>query len=157
VTARICFNNSDAITDYFDSHASLSPRFALLVVPKQAETERLARKAIEPYALLNSQEFDWHTEKYSMGHGNYLEAKKGFELPADLVGVRNYYRGGPVTHGHWEIQFEHAYSRPIEMPAFQGYGMPGAALSPQPGSPKYEALKARIAELEQLSATRRAS
>lgn len=147
VTARICYDNSDSMTDYFDSHASLSPRFALLIASKQAQTERLARRAVAPYALLASRDMDWRTETYSMGHGNYLQDKKGFELPPELAGIRRYYRGGEVNHGHWEVEFEQAYSHPIELPAIKGYGAPNAA-SPQPGSPEYEALRARVAQLE---------
>lgn len=144
ITARICYNNSDAMTDYFDSHAGYSPRFALRVVPKQAETERLARQAVESFALLAAVEFSWHTEKYSMGHGNYLQSK-GFELLPELQGFRDVYRGGPVTHGHWEIEFS-SYDKTL--PTFQGYGDTRKALAYPPGSPEYEALKNRIAELE---------
>lgn len=141
VTARIAFNNSDAMTDYFDAHASYGPTFALKVVPKQAETERLARQAVESFALLSGIQFSWHTEKYSMGHGNYLESK-GFELLPELQGFREGYRSGAVTHGHWEIEFQQAYSHSFELPAFQGYGDTRKALSFPPGSPEYEALKA---------------
>lgn len=119
ITARLCFDDSDPMTDYFSSHATLSPEFALLVVPKQAETEKLARRGVG--SLLGTFKFDWHTEKYSMGHGNYLESE-GFELPAGLPISRKYYRGGTVTHGHWEIQFRAAHSNPVELPAFMGYG-----------------------------------
>lgn len=120
VTARITYNNSDPMTDYFDSHVGLSPRFALMVVPRAAETEKLARRAVAGCAMLRDLPFEWHTEKYSMGHGNYLEQKGGFELPPELQNVCNYYRGGPVTHGGWEIEFEKAYKEPKTLPVAKG-------------------------------------
>jgi hypothetical protein len=46
VTLSLKFDNSDSMTDYFDRHASLSPDFALLVLKKQNETEKLARRAL---------------------------------------------------------------------------------------------------------------
>jgi hypothetical protein len=122
VTARVCYDNSDAMTDYFDSHAGLSSRFALLIVSKQAETERLARAGQNVSELLRTLTFEWKTEKYSMGHGNYLIQRDGFELPPELKGIRRYYRGGEVNRGHWEIEFEAAYSHPVELPAIRGFG-----------------------------------
>jgi hypothetical protein len=111
------------MTDYFDRHASLSQAFALLVVPKQAETERLARRGVSVSSLLSGIEFEWHTEKYSMGHGNYLESKSGFELPAELQGLRTRYGGGgAVNCAHWEVTFSRAYSEPITLDAITGYG-----------------------------------
>ncbi|MDE2102880.1 MAG: hypothetical protein KGL39_36890 [Patescibacteria group bacterium] len=47
VTLTLCYDNSDIVTDYFDRHANLSPEFLLLLVKKQAQTEKLARKAME--------------------------------------------------------------------------------------------------------------
>ena len=133
ITARVCYDNSDSMTDYFDRHASLSPRFALLVVPKQAETERLARQGLAAgAAVLSGFTFQWHTEKYSMGHGNYLESKEGFDLPPELIGTRNYYRGGEVTRAHWEIEFEAAYSEPKEFQAIKGYGSQPAPPASEP-------------------------
>lgn len=123
VTAQIHYDNSDSMTDYFDRHASLSQPFALLIVPKQAETERLARRGLAVSAALSALEFEWHTEKYSMGHGNYLESKGGFELPAELQGLRNRYGSGEgVKFAHWEITFRHTYSKPVELDAIAGYG-----------------------------------
>jgi len=111
VTLSLCYDNSDSMTDYFDRHANLSPEFVLLVVKKQAETERLARKALT-VAFPNPNDrpsFGWHTEKWSMGHGNYLDSS-GFELPETLKNLETQYRGGAVTHGHWEIEFRRPWS-----------------------------------------------
>ena len=123
VVAQICFDNSDMMTDYFDRHASLSQAFVLAIVPKQAETERLARRGAEVSPLLSAIDFEWHTEKYSMGHGNYLESKGAFELPTELQGLRHRYGSdGEVTHAHWEITFQSAYRVPMTLDAIAGYG-----------------------------------
>ena len=126
VTARICYDNSDSMTDYFDRHCGLSPEFALLVLPKGPETEAKARQGVNVSEYLSRLTFEWHTEKYSMGHGNYLESD-GFELPGEVSAIRTHYRGGEVTHGHWEIEFRAAYSEPLTLPAFKGYGAKPAA------------------------------
>jgi hypothetical protein len=117
MVAQLCYDNSDPMSDYFDSHATLGPAFALLVVHEQAKTQALARAAAARSPLLKDVEFTWHTENYSMGHGNYLQSK-GFELPEQLKGIRKAYRGADVTHAHWEIKF----SGKGEYPTFQGYG-----------------------------------
>lgn len=117
VVAQVCFDNSDTMRDYFERHASLSQSFVLAVVPKQAETEKLARRGADVSLLLSGVEFDWHTEKYSMGHGNYLESKEGFDLPIDLQGIR-----GGVQRGHWEITFQHAFSDALTLDTIAGYG-----------------------------------
>lgn len=109
VTVSLCYDDSDMQSDYHNSHASLSPELVLAVLPKGPETEKKARAALAKFAELSSVEFKWHTEKYSMGHGNYLESVS-FELPAELMGWRNAYRGGPVTHGHWEVEFRACYN-----------------------------------------------
>jgi hypothetical protein len=114
------------MSDYFDRHASLSQAFVLLIVPKQAETEKLARRAVAVSPLLSSIDFDWHTEKWSMGHGNYLESKGGFELSPELQGLRNRYGSGEgVTHAHWEITFHHAYRAAETLDTIAGYGQAG--------------------------------
>src|ERR1035437_6309973 len=134
IVAQVCFDNSDSMSDYFDRQASLSQSFALLVVSKQAETERLARRGVSVSSLLAGIEFYWHTEKYSMGPGNYLESKGGFELPADLQGLREGYRIGGVTHAHWEITFQHVYREPFTLDAIAGYGQ--IQLCPQGSTPE---------------------
>jgi predicted RNA methylase len=126
VVAQVCFDNSDSMSDYFDRHASLSQPFVLMVVAKQAETEKLARRGAAVSALLSGVEFEWHTEKYSMGHGNYLESKGGFELPLGLQNIRTR-NGSGITRAHWEITFQTAYREPLTLDAFAGYGQ-----DPQP-------------------------
>lgn len=119
VCAVLTFDDSDISSDYFNRHVPLGVTI-LAVVPKQSETERLARIAVAKYPELAGIEFEWKTEKYSMGHGNYLEQKGGFELP-EGVGVRR--NGDKITHGSWEIQFEAPYrdGQPLHLKPFKGW------------------------------------
>ena len=67
------FDNSDAMTDYYDPHRQVGPDLLLAIVPKQAKTQSLARMAISRYTdLAGIDSWTWHTEDYSMGKGNYL-------------------------------------------------------------------------------------
>ena len=127
VTASLKYDNSDLMSDYFDTHATLSPDYVLLIARKQAETESLARQAVSLFEILRGHEFSWHTEKYSLGHGNYLQSK-AFELPAELHGCRQRYGAGDVTHGHWEIEFSHASCS--TMMALKGYGEAPVPIEP---------------------------
>lgn len=123
VLAQICYDNSDTMSDYFDRHTSLSQAFVLAIVPKQSETERLARRGAAASPLLSAIDFEWHTEKYSMGHGNYLESKESFELPAELQNLRtNYGTGDGVKRAHWEITFTYVYREPVTLDAIAGFG-----------------------------------
>lgn len=132
IVARVCFDNSDTMSDYFDRHASLSQSFALAVVPKQAATERLARRGVAVSPLLAGIEFEWHTEKWSMGHGNYLESKGGFELPEELQGLRKGYGSGEgVRRAHWEVTFQTAYREPVTLDTIAGYGKAGPEPEPE--------------------------
>lgn len=138
VVAQICYNDSDSMTDYYSPHAGLGPAFALLVVHKQAETEALARRALATSQLLSYiDNWVWHVEKYSMGHGCYLDqdnGRAGFELPEELRGKRESYSNGAVTHGSWEIQFRHAYDTPVTLPCFRDYGSTAPAETTQPST-----------------------
>ena len=68
------YDDSDAMTDYYNTHRQVGPDLLLAIVPKQAKTQALARLAISRYPELATIEFTWHTENYSMGKGNYLES-----------------------------------------------------------------------------------
>jgi hypothetical protein len=117
VTACICCSDSDSFSDYYAPHWSLTPRFALLVLPAGRQTQARARRALKDYPFLSAYNFSWHTENYSMGHGNYLEQVDTFELP-DWVNNPKYkqafklsapsYNTHP-TQGHWEIEFSQPY------------------------------------------------
>ena len=150
VVARVCFDNSDTMSDYFDRHASLSQSFALLVVDEQAGTEKLARRGAAVSHVLSDVDFDWHTENYSMGHGNYLESKGGFELPLGLQNIRTR-NGSGIIRAHWEITFETAYSSPLSLDAIAGYGQQAAT---DPGKGNGQAVTgAAITENEEKNGT----
>jgi hypothetical protein len=68
------YNASDMQSDYYHPHMQVGPDLLLAIVPKQAKTQALARLAVSRYPELAAIGFDWHTENYSMGKGNYLES-----------------------------------------------------------------------------------
>lgn len=81
VYLSVTYDDSDAMTDYFDRHRSVGTDLLLAIVPKQAQTQALARRALARYPELAAiTSWQWHTETYSMGHGNYLES--GYETAA---------------------------------------------------------------------------
>ena len=103
------FNDSAPQVDHFDYHAAIGcPDFFLLIVPKQAKTETLARRAlalVPELAVGGTLDWEWKCEKWSGGHGSYLQSTS-FELPEDLRGCATRTFGGePVTHAFWEIEF----------------------------------------------------
>jgi len=109
VTLSLKFNDSAPQVDHFDYHASLGcPDFVLLIVPKQAKTETLARRAlalVPELAVGATLDWEWKCEKWSGGHGSYLQSTS-FQLPEDLRGCATRTFGGePVTHAFWEIEF----------------------------------------------------
>jgi hypothetical protein len=144
VTAQLTFDDSDSMSDYFHPHAPLGPAFALLVAREQPKTEALARRGLAVSESLSKLAFTWHTENWSMGHGNYLQSE-GFELPAELQGLRDHYRGGPVTHASWEIQFSEGYRKAREFPAIRGYGLILGAETPEE---ELARLRRKLAEIE---------
>jgi hypothetical protein len=114
ITLEECFDDSDMMTDYFHPHASLGPEYVLAIVKAQSETERLARSIVSRIPALAGVDFQWRTEKYSMGHGNYLEAK-GCHREVE----HKAYDGREKVGAHWEVQF------------CKGYGT-GRSLLPHP-------------------------
>jgi len=74
----LCFDDSDIMTDYFSPHRSLEKRL-LAIVKRQPQKEALARRIASQIPDLKDFEWTWHTENYSMGHGNYLSATKVHE------------------------------------------------------------------------------
>lgn len=114
VTLSLKFNDSAAQVDHFDYHAPLGcPAFVVLLVKKQAakarfaQTEHLARKALSACAELHALDWNWKSEKYVGGHGNYLISSP-IELPAairEVLAVRTTFGGQSVTRAFWEIQF----------------------------------------------------
>ena len=110
VCLDVCFDDSDIMTDYFHRH-SLVERRLLAIVRKQSETERLARKILEQVPDLKDLEFDWHTEKYSMGHGNYLEAIRSHETRDSKA-----YDGREEVNCFYEVTFTYSSSSAREIP-----------------------------------------
>jgi len=84
-----CFDDSDMMTDYFCPHRLVKRRL-LAIVRSQAERESLARRIVEQIPDLKEIEFDWKTEKYSMGHGNYLTAKSSHRTSMENAYRFNY-------------------------------------------------------------------
>lgn len=102
----VCFDDSDMMTDYFCPHRNLETCL-LAIVRKQSEREALARSIIEQIPDLKEIEFDWKTEKYSMGHGNYLNAKSSHETRKHKA-----YDGREEVNCFYEITFKN-YGREI--------------------------------------------
>jgi hypothetical protein len=110
VTLCAKFNDSAPQVDHFDYHAGLGcPDFALLIVPKQSKTEKLARQALSlcpELAVGAGLDWTWKSETWSTGHGNYLQSSS-FELPPELRGCATFTfgRNTPLTQAFWEIEF----------------------------------------------------
>jgi hypothetical protein len=108
VTLCLKFNDSAAQVDHFDYHAPLGcPDFLLLQVRKQAQTEHLARKALALCPELQILDWQWKSEKYAGGHGNYL-ASSYFPTPPALrehITARKTFGGGIPDALGWEIEF----------------------------------------------------
>ncbi len=129
IVLQQAYDNSDMQSDYSHPHATHGPAFLLAMVPgKPAETERLARDAVARYPHLQAVEWDWHTEKYSMGHGNYLTSKTapGSEFEHHSKGK---------IRCHWEIQFTGSCGRGEGFYAWAGYPGTGPAPAPEDGTP----------------------
>jgi hypothetical protein len=119
VYLEITFNNSDPMTDYFEFHAQIGEDMLLAIVLKQAQREALARRVLGQYPELCKLGWKWHTENYSMGHGNYLLS--------DSFGVEkhNAYDGREEVAVCYEVRFD-TYSP--AMLAYKDYpGIQGAA------------------------------
>jgi hypothetical protein len=101
VVLKICFDNSDAMTDYFDRHHSLES-FLLAIIPDGREDERSLRNVIDRIPALKEIPFEWHIEKYSMGHGAYLESKTCPE-------TRKHPYKEHQVNCHYEITFQRSY------------------------------------------------
>lgn len=93
------YDDSDMMTDYYAPHCSLGEALLLAAVPKSARTEIIARQAIAKYPELAGLEWKWHTENYSMGHGNYLMSTPQGTRP------KSAYDGRKEVAWSWEVQF----------------------------------------------------
>lgn len=123
IVAVLCFDNSDPMSDYFDSHATLGVPLLVGTMRSNRETEQAARGAIRRFPGLSDEQhgWQWKTEKWSMGHGNYLTGS-GVDVDPALGATRTRYgAGGPITKGHWEIQFTRGWQKDHAFSVFRGY------------------------------------
>jgi hypothetical protein len=100
ITVEVFFNDSDTMTDYFHPHSSLSPEYAIAVVPKQARKEAIVRNIISKIPELSNLNWKWKVEEWSMGHGTYMES--------NVIGEVNHksYDGREKVAYWYEISFE---------------------------------------------------
>ena len=106
VVLEICFDNSDPMSDYFDRHHCIET-YLLAIIPDGREDERNLRTVIDQIPALKEIPFEWHTEKYSMGHGNYLESKTTTETRTDEAGRQ--------IQCHYEIRYRKTYGKPTRV------------------------------------------
>ena len=123
IVAVLCFDNSHYQSDYYDGHARLGVPLLVGTMRSNHETEAAARSAIARFPGLSDEQhgWQWKTEKYSMGHGNYLTGS-GVDVDPALGATRTVYgSGGAVTRGHWEIQFTRGHQKDEAFSVFRGY------------------------------------
>ena len=99
VYLEITFDDSDMRSDYFSSHRQIGHDMLLGIVHKQNEAERLARSILARYPELSALGWQWKTEKYSMGHGNYLISEWTKTIPQKA------YDGRTEVNTRFEIRF----------------------------------------------------
>jgi hypothetical protein len=108
VTLCLKFNDTAAQVDHFDYHAPLGcPDFLVLLVKKQPQSECLARKALALCPELQNLDWQWKSERYAGGHGNYL-ASSYFPTPGELkehITARKTFGDGGPDAVSWEIEF----------------------------------------------------
>ena len=121
VCLSMTFDDSDAMTDYFDRHCQIHDDLLLAVVPRGPERESTCRKILARYPELAKLEWTWHSEKYSMGHGNYLMS--------EYCGSYNHraYNGRNEVSIRWEISFD-KYTRGEGLLCYRDY--PGGKIDP---------------------------
>jgi len=113
-----CFDDSDMMTDYFNPHRPVN-EWLLAIVKKQAQKEALARRVVNQVPDLKAIEFEWHTETYSMGHGNYLEAKTSHRTSKQHAYRFNFGANEGEVAIFYEIQFNVGYpSKAIPHPDY---------------------------------------
>ncbi len=122
VYLEMTFDDSDSQTDYFDCHRQIGDDMLLAIVPKGAEREATARRVLANYPELSKLTWEWNTENYSMGHGNYL-ISEWTDHKEKIKG----YDGRDEVNTRYEIRFN-SYQR--EMLPYRDY--PGAAIQAEP-------------------------
>lgn len=154
VILNVCFDNSDPMTDYFDRHHSIESRL-LAIIPEGREDEKSLRNVIDRIPALKEIPFKWHTEKYSMGHGNYLESET---CPEERP---HPYDKDRQVRCHYEITFQKGYrgeNRAIPHPDFYlgeitggGGNERGAIRMPGNGNGRETVLEMTIRENPQMN------
>lgn len=113
IVLDLCFDDSDMMTDYFCPNYNLESRL-LAIVKKQPEKEALARRIADQIPELKGISWTWHTEKYSMGHGNYLKAAGSQEIRKHKA-----YDDREEVHCFYEVTFS-SYSSYIPHKSYLG-------------------------------------
>lgn len=131
VTLSLKFNDSAPQVDHFDHHARFGcPDFLVLLLKKHgrvAQTEHIARSALSLIPGLQRLDWQWHSERYTGGHGNYLQSSP-FPLPAGLP--EPHFTFPPRAPGlaprasiFWEIEFTSSHpSHALELWPHKVYG-----------------------------------
>lgn len=122
IVAVLCYDNSHYQSDYYDTHARLGVPLLIGTTRSNREDEASARAAVARFPQLAALKFEWKTEKYSMGHGNYLTSE-GVDVPEALGQTRTRYGAGndPIAKGHWEIQYHNNRRADESFSVFAGF------------------------------------
>lgn len=99
ITICAYYDDSDMMTDYFNSHCPLSNTYAIKKVHKQPRRETLAREVIQDIEELKNLNWSWKVEEYAMGHGTYLQSQ-----PIGTI-KHNAYNGRDMVNYWYEIGF----------------------------------------------------
>lgn len=116
IVLRQVFDDSDSRSDYFSPHSSIGEPMLLAFLPEGSQTQDAARTALARYPELAALDWKWETEKYSMGHGNYLWSTQS---------------QGTVKHGAYDGRDEVAWRYEVQFGAWRDSlyavkGYPGA-------------------------------
>jgi hypothetical protein len=100
VQLTITRDDSDGMSDYYHPYATVTAFWLGFVGRRERETEALARLYANQVPELKALNLEWHTEKYSGGHGNFLVS----EFVPDLA-TRN--EGGKEVScpGRYVVEF----------------------------------------------------
>lgn len=101
------FNDSDSMTDYFNSNALLSYEYALAIIPKQPKREDTLRNIISNIPELAKLKWTWNKKEYSGGHGVWLESETIGEVPYQA------YDGRKKVNYWYEVSYN-AYAQTTE-------------------------------------------
>jgi hypothetical protein len=133
VKISVHYDNSDMMSDYFDSNAHWGFDMILAIVDSRQNRESIARKVLESYPELNKLEWTWNKQDYSMGHGYWLQS----ETIGKIEEKKTY--GGYENPSCWyEISFD-SYDKNY-LP-FKGYEKNEVKEEPKTEEPKEVTVK----------------